>query len=140
MSLRITVTIPRSYLLDQLNVGSPHDVELYEESIAFTFTDRWDISDLQFQYSDVATAHFFDCAPTDPSEAIPTDNDFSVALQAAVERYKFAKTGDPGTFLRAGSTALDYLFTPLMTTQSPDETPLTSDAPIEEPLKEPPSA
>ena len=30
MSLRITVTIPRNYLLDQLNVGSPHDVELYE--------------------------------------------------------------------------------------------------------------
>jgi hypothetical protein len=121
MSLRIVVTIPRTYLLDQLNVATPHDVELYQESIAFALTDRWEVEDLQFQYSDIATAHFFDCVASDPSTPVPSDNDFSVALQAAVERYKFAKTGDPGTFLRAGSTALDYLFTPLMTTQMPED-------------------
>jgi len=133
MSLRVVVTTPRSYLIDQLNVASPRDVELYEESVAFAFSDRWEISDLQFEYSDIATIHFFDCVSTDPQVAVPSYNDFSVALQDAVERYKFTKTGDPGTFLRAGSSALEYLFTPLMTTQAPDETVL---APEEQPPDE----
>lgn len=136
MSLRITVTIPRSYLIDQLNVGSPQDVLLYEESIAFAFTDRWDVADLQFEYSDVATAHFFDCQTTVPGEEKPSDNDFTVALQAAVERYKFSKTGDPGTFLRAGSSALEYLFTPLMTNSQDDPPQASVDEPESKPVKE----